>query len=81
MTTIASLRSPTADLYCCRSLNGRDTAQQFAPFLRQTQLPAGRCSSHLNYQTKPHHTSTRAIHRITARCAYSGRLSTSTKSP
>jgi len=42
MTTFTALRPFSANLNCCRSLIGRDAAQQFAPFLHQIQLLASR---------------------------------------
>jgi hypothetical protein len=79
------IRQPhSADLFCCRSLIGRDTAQQFAAFLRQTQLPANRSTRYLDYQATLQRTLTPRLietNMITARCACPGRSSPPNKHP
>jgi hypothetical protein len=81
MTTITAMPPPSTDLNCCRSLIGRDAAQQFAAFLHQIQLLADRSSRYFDYQASPQRKLTSAIHRITARYACPSTPSSPTKSP
>jgi hypothetical protein len=81
MTTIAALLPPSADLNCCRSLIGRDHAQQFAAVLHQTRLLMGGLARYLAYRTKLQTMIMHALDQVSARCVCPSRQSASLKSP
>jgi hypothetical protein len=81
MTTITALRPPSTDCFCCRSLIGRDTAQQFAACLPQIQRLAHRSRRRLDYWAKPQCTLTPVTDPSAARCACPTRLFAPNKSP